>query len=168
MTGNPVMSVNRDHMVIRVGEEWLMYASGVSLDGYSCISLLTSSDLVNWSFHGYALTSSQGAPLNPPWGAFESPYVLEYKGMFYLFTTYTNGTYDSYQHTLVFCSPDPYCFGNYTGNNHHKPVVAELKSHAGEIVKSGKKYYITACGWPGYDIPFEGGVAIAELKFLPE
>lgn len=46
--------------------------------------------------------------------------------------------------------------------------AAVLKSHAGKIVKSGENYYITTCGWPGYDIPFEGGMAIAELEFLPE
>ena len=164
VAGNPVMSVNRDHMVIRVGDIWLMYASGLK-DGYSCVSLLISSDLINWNFYGYALTSSDAAPLNPPWGAFESPFVVEHDGLYYLFTTYTNCEHENYHNTLVFCSSSPYDFGNYTYENHNKTVIANLKSHAGEIINDNGKYYITSCGWNGYDIPFEGGVAIAELSF---
>lgn len=165
--GNPVMSVNRDHMIIKVKDTWLMYASGVK-DGYSCISLLTSNDLINWRFEGYALTSSGSAPLNPPWGAFESPFVLEYEGMYYLFTTYTDCGHENYHNTLVFCSGDPYHFGDYTLENHDEMVVSTLKSHAGEIIYDNEKYYITTCGWNDFDIPFEGGVAIAELRFDPK
>ena len=167
VTGNPVMSVNRDHMVLRVGDRWLMYASGLR-NGYSCISLLTSTDLVNWEFSGYALTSSGNAPLNPPWGALESPYVLEYRGMYYLFVTYTDCSYENYQNTLVFCSPDPCFFGDYTGDNGGQMVLATLRSHAGEVIREGDSYYITCAGWRGFDIPCEGGVAIAELTFEPE
>ncbi len=166
VTGNPVMSVNRDHMVIRAGGRWLMYASGVK-DNYSCISLLTSTNLLDWQFAGYALTSSGNAPLNPPWGAFESPYVLEYEGMYYLFVTYTDCSRENYQDMLVFCSPDPCCFGDYTGDNHRELVVTQLHSHAGEVIRCGEKYYLTSAGWRGFGIPYEGGVAIAELRFVP-
>jgi len=164
ITGNPVMSVNRDHMVIRAGNEWLMYATGVK-DGYSCISLLMSTDLVNWRFTGYALTSGGAAPLNPPWGAFESPFVIELDGLYYLFTTYTDADRESYHNTLVFCSENPCQFGCYTGDNHDKMVIAELRAHAGEVLFEDGKYYITTCGWNGFGIPFEGGAAIAELTF---
>jgi len=165
VTGNPVMSVNRDHMVIKVGDTWLMYVTGLK-DGCSCISVLTSTDLVNWAFGGYALTSTKSAPLNPAWGAFESPYVVLHDGMYYLFVTYTDCAYDNYHNMLVFCSEDPYNFGEYTGDNHSEMVIAELKSHAGEIICDNGKYYITTCGWSGYGIPCEGGVAIAELEFV--
>ena len=164
ITGNPAMAVNRDHAIIKVDDFWLMYATGVK-DGYSCISLLTSKDLINWDFAGFPLTSSDDAPLNPPWGAFESPYVVEIEGLYYLFVTYTDCDIENYQDTLVFCSPDPYKFGDYTQKNHEKMVIAELKSHAGEIIYDDGKYYITNCGWRNYNIPFEGGVAIAELSF---
>ncbi|HIW73947.1 MAG TPA: hypothetical protein H9684_06455 [Firmicutes bacterium] len=43
-----------------------------------------------------------------------------------------------------------------------------LRSHAGEVIRDGDSYYITCAGWRGFDIPCEGGVAIAELTFEPE
>lgn len=164
MTGNPVLSSHRDHMIIRENSTWIMYVSGVK-DGFGCISCHTSNDLINWQFSNYALTSSDNAPLNPAWGAFESPYIVKYNGMFYLFTTYTDCQYKNYQNTFVFCSADPFNFGNYTGDNHSEIVIAEVKSHAGEIILDNGTYYITNCGWRNFGIPFEGGVAIAELKF---
>ena len=165
VTGNPPMAVNRDHAIIKVGDTWLMYASGVK-DDYSCVSLLTSKDLINWQFHGYALTSSGDAPLNPSWGAFESPYVLERDGMYYLFITYTDCAMDNYHNMLVFCSADPYSFGDYSQSKHDDMVIATLHSHAGEVIFDQGKYYLTTCGWRDHGTPFEGGVAIAELKFV--
>ena len=164
ITGNPPMSVNRDHMVIKVGETWIMYVSGVK-DGYSCISLLTSDDLINWKFDGYALTSSGNAPLNPAWGAFESPFVLEREGLYYMFVTYTDCSPETYHNTLVFCSPTPYNFGDYTYDNHDETVIATLKVHAGEVICDNGAYYITTCGWLNHGAPINGAVAIAELSF---
>ncbi len=165
MIGNPVLSTHRDHMIIRLEDgTYLMYVSGVK-DGYSCISCHTSKDLITWHFSNYALTSSGNAPLNPPWGAFESPYVIKHKGMFYLFTTYTDCSFSTYQNMLVFCSKDPFSFGDYTKDNHDKMVITTLRSHAGEIICEDDGLYITSCGWRKYDIPIEGGVAIAKLTF---
>ena len=164
VVGNPVMAVNRDHMVIPYEGGWLMYASGLR-DGYSCVSLLRSEDLIRWEFQGYALTSSGNAPLNPPCGAFESPYVIKYREAYYLFVTYTSSLPENYHNTLVFCSEDPCSFGDYNGDNHAEIVVAELPVHAGEVLQENGRYYITTCGWNGYHIPCEGGVAIAELEF---
>lgn len=162
--GEPVMAVNRDHMVIEYDGGWLMYASGLK-DGYSCISLLRSDDLVNWTFSGYALTSSDDAPLNPPWGAFESPFVLKRGELYYLFLTYTDCKKENYHNTLVFCSKDPTCFGNYTLSNHADTVVAELPAHAAEVICEDGRYFITSAGWRNHGAHCEGGVAIAELKF---
>lgn len=164
MNGTPVLSTHRDHMIIRDTDRWIMYASGVK-DGYSSVSCHISTDLLKWDFVGYALTSSDNAPLNPPWGAFESPFVVKHEELYYLFTTYTNCSKESYQNTLVFCSADPLSFGNYTGENHNEIVITTVKAHAPEIICEDGKYFITNCGWKGYDIPFPGGVAIAELKF---
>ncbi len=164
VTGDPPMAVNRDHMVLPYENGWLMYASGVK-DHYSCISLLYSEDLIHWEFQGYALTSSGDAPLNPPWGAFESPFVLRHGSRYYLFTTYTDCGKDNYHNTLVFCSDDPRHFGDYTKSRHADMVVAELPVHAGEVVREGGRYYITTAGWNGFGVPYEGGVAIAELAF---
>lgn len=164
LRGVPFMAVHRDHMVIPYQNGWLMYASGVK-DGYGCVSLLQSDDLVNWDFKGYALTSSGDAPLTPPWGAFESPFVIKHGDLYYMFVTYTDSGIETYHNTYVFCSPDPTNFGDYTKSNHDETVIAELPVHAGEVVSENGKYYITTAGWNGYNVPFEGGVAIAELTF---
>lgn len=165
MAGAPPLSTHRDHMVIRLDDgRWLMFASGVK-DGHSCISCHTSRDLLTWTFSNYALTSSGDAPLNPPWGAFESPYVLRRGDLYYLFLTYTDGRVENYQNMLVFVSQDPFHFGDYTGGDRGAPVVAALKSHAGEVIEENGAYYLTSAGWRGKGIPCEGGVAIARLVF---
>lgn len=164
LNGVPPMAVHRDHMVIPYENGWLMYASGVK-DGYGCVSLLYSDDLIHWDFRGYALTSSGDAPLTPPWGAFESPFVLKHKDLYYMFVTYTDSGLETYHDTLVFCSEDPCFFGDYTASKHKEMVVAELPVHAGEVVCENGQYYITTCGWNGYHVPCEGGVAIAKLNF---
>ncbi len=166
MVGVPPMAVHRDHMVFKENDVYIMYASGVK-DGFSCISRLISKDLINWTFDGYALTSSKNAPLNPAWGAFESPYVVKCDDLYYLFTTYTNCAVDNYHNTLVFCSENPYEFGDYTGDNHNDIVVANIQAHAGEVIFDDNKnqWYITTCGWRNYSTPVEGGVAIAKLEW---
>lgn len=167
MIGNPVMSCHRDHFVMKLNDTtYLMYVVGVR-DGYSAVSVLVSNDLLEWRFVDYCLKSEGNAPLNPPWGAFESPYVVEYKGLYYLFVTYTDCSMETYQDTLVFVSPNPFDFGTYTGDNFDELVLTKLHSHAGEVLfdPDTQKYYLTACGWDGFHTPVDGGVGIAELTW---
>lgn len=170
IAGMPPMACHRDHMVLKLNDyTWIMYVSGL-YKGYGCISVLVSNDLINWRFVQYALTSSGNAPLTPPWGAFESPYVVKYEGMYYLFTTYTDCNPDNYHDTLVFCSANPYDFGNYSGDNYDSMVVAKLRTHAGEIIRDEQtgQFYTTSCGWRSYDTPVKGGVGIAKLDWIPK
>lgn len=165
MKGTPPLSTHRDHMLLQLDDgRWLMYASGVK-GGYGCISLHISHDLQVWDFAGYALTSGGNAPLQPEWGAFESPFVLRRDGIYYLFTTYTDGRRENYHDTLVFASDDPARFGHYTGDNHHELVMTRLHAHAPEIIDDGQGLLITSAGWRGRGTVVEGGVGIAELAF---
>lgn len=160
----PFDACHRDSMVLRVApDRWLMYATGIK-DRFGVISVFESSDLVTWDFIRYALVTKGNAPLNPPWGATESPYVVHYDNAWYLFMTYTNCAMENYHNTLVFRSDDPTNFGVYTGDNEDEVVVAKLHAHAPEVVQDDDgKWYITTCGWRGKNTPIEGGVAIAEL-----
>lgn len=170
MRGEPPLGAHRDHMAIKINADtWVMYLSGIR-NGYSCISCFVSNDLVEWRFVQYALTSSGNAPLNPAWGAFESPYVVRYGDLYYLFTTYTNCDNANYHDTLVFASPNPYDFGDYTGDNHAETVVAKLHAHAGEVLYDPDTdgWYITSAGWRDKNVPIEGAVAIARLEWRPE
>lgn len=163
MHGNPPMACHRDHFVLRLPDGgWVMYVSGVH-NGKSAISCLSSSDLLNWAFCGFALTSGENAPLNPSWGAFESPFVVQKDGLYYLFTTYTDCSKATYHDTLVFASADPFSFGCYGAAGGAEPLT-KLFCHAPEIVSENGNWYITTCGWRGSSFA-KGAVKIAELRW---
>jgi beta-fructofuranosidase len=168
LTGAPLDSCHRDSMVFKVEDNrWLMYITGIDDAMYGVVSVLESHNLVDWTFIRHALRTSGNAPYNPPWGATESPYVVKIEELYYLFITYTDCKRDTYHNTLVFTSEDPTDFGNYTGDNEAELVAARLHAHAPEIIQdTDGQWYITTCGWRGYDTPVEGGVAIAKLQWV--
>lgn len=111
------------------------------------------------------MTSGEQAPLKPAWGAFESPFVVQKDGQYYLFVTYTDCSSSNYNNTLVFCSNDPKSFGEYNGGFGGAIPIAQLYAHAPEILEIDGKYYITTCGWNNQDIPHKGAVSIAILDW---
>lgn len=165
LNNEPLFSAHRDHFVLKLGEnDYLMYIVGTQ-NKRGCVSLFHSNNLLEWNFKGYALTSGKDAPLTPAWGAMESPFVLKKDDYYYLFITYTDCSKESYHDTLVFASKDPTSFGEYNGENGGAIPVTKIFAHAPEIIKDGDEYYITTCGWNGYDIPNEGAVSIAKLMW---
>lgn len=161
----PLDSAHRDHFVLKVSESrWLMYATGIHRR-LGVISVFESSDLVHWTFLSYALTTTPEAPLQPAWGATESPFVLERDGRYYLFMTYTDCTLATYHNTVVFSSADPTNFGTYAGGDQGEHFCTKLHAHAPEILQSGGDTFITTCGWRGCGTPIEGAVAIAKLEW---
>ena len=165
LNNEPLFSAHRDHFVLKLDDgTYLMYIVGTK-DKKSCVSLFKSSNLVEWDFVGYALTSGCDAPLNPPWGAMESPFVVKKDGLYYLFITYTNCCKENYHDTLVFVSSDPCSFGEYNGGNGGEVPITKIFAHAPEIIEENGKYYITTCGWLNCNTPNEGCVSIAELDW---
>ncbi len=179
-TDGSVNPAHRDGMIIRVEEngkeKWLMYATALMTThkdqkNYSAVELFESSDLKNWESRGFALTTSGDAPYNLPYSSCESPFVMKYGDYYYLSITYVDygRTVDwgkTYSNTIIFRSTEPnnpYSFGDYNGDE--SMIVARLKAHAPEYVVDPEtgKWYITTCGWVDNDIPFPGGVGIAEL-----
>jgi arabinan endo-1,5-alpha-L-arabinosidase len=165
----PLDSCIRDYMVLRMDDgSWLMYATGIQ-DRFGVISVFRSEDLINWTFLRYALRTCANAPLNPPWGATESPFVVAKDDGYYLFITYTDCQTENYHNTLVFYSKDPTDFGEYTGDNEQDVIIAHLHAHAPEIVcAEDGSWYITTCGWRNRGVPIEGAVAIARLEWKPK
>ncbi|MGN0566987.1 MAG: hypothetical protein ACI4JR_00170 [Acutalibacteraceae bacterium] len=164
MHGLPPMACHRDHFVLKVGQNrWLMYATGIH-EGRGSICVLESENLTDWYFDGYALDSSPEAPLKPPWGAFESPFVVEREGLWYLFTTYTDSSDENYNDTLVFCSENPKNFGVFCSEENPAFPITKLRAHAPEVINCGGSWYITTCGWSGRAI-VDGAVGIAKLKW---
>lgn len=160
----PLMAMHRDHFVMKIGDLYYMYVSGIK-DRKGCISVASSSDLINWKFEGYALTSGDKAPLTPAWGAFESPFIVQRGEYYYLFVTYTNSGDVTYNDTLVFASKDPLHFGCYMGETDEAVPVTKLYAHAPEILEEDGKYYITTCGWRTKPNPNTGCVSIAPLSW---
>lgn len=163
-SGDPLDAAHRDHFVFEVEPgRWLMYATGIHRR-CGVISVFESTDLVNWRFIRYALETTPEAPLSPPWGATESPFVLERKGTYYLFITYTDCSPNTYHDTLVFVSRDPTNFGRFDGRAPN--LLTRLHAHAPEIlIDEAGNTFITTCGWNSQDIPIKGSVAIARLEW---
>ena len=129
----------------------------------TAVSYKTSTDLLHWS------QETKDAMSDVPdtqvvSGAAESPQVIEVAGCYYLFFTHPTLAH-SYAETPVYRSRDPTDFGSF------KDRITTLWTHAPEIIKIGKGWYIThagdpesAMGPPGFRIP---GVEVAPLDWVP-
>lgn len=161
----PLMGAHRDHFVLKIAEnQYLMYVVGIH-QKMGAISCFSSTNLIEWQFEGFALTSGNNAPLKPGWGAFESPYVVKKDGLYYLFVTYTDCSDSTYTDTLVFCSENPTHFGSYYGEEDEAKPITKLYGHAAEILEQNGVYYITTCGWLNKPNPNQGTVSIARLEW---
>jgi hypothetical protein len=114
------------------------------------INLITSADFVNWS---EAVTV-----FKPEKASFqvESPVVVPYKGLFYLFwTLWDQGDFSTYGYcprSYVYCSPCPDDFSNAT-------FLTEFFAHAPEVIRNDEgEWFISSADYPhrGINIaPFE-------------
>ena len=162
----PLMGAHRDHFVLKLAKDrYLMYVVGIH-ERKGAVSCFSSADLINWQFERFALTSGERAPLNPAWGAFESPYVFKKDGLYYLFVTYTDCSDSTYNDTLVFCSEDPMHFGAYGSDIDEAVPITTLQAHAAEVIEQNGDFYITTCGWNTKPTPHKGAVSVARLAWL--
>ncbi len=130
----PLDAAHRDHFVLKVSEgRWLMNATGIHRR-LGVISVFESGDLVNWTLLRYALITMLEAPLQPAWGATESPFVILRDGLYFLFITYTDCSDATYHNTVVFASTDPTNFGAYAGGVNGDAFCSRLHAHAPEII----------------------------------
>ncbi|WP_322107358.1 LamG-like jellyroll fold domain-containing protein [Paraburkholderia sp. J41] len=138
--------------------------------GHSRVPVYTSTDLLNWTYQGIALTLANGA-VEVSWGATESPFVFKRGSWYYLSTTDTDSGSPTYEDTILLRSKNRLNFGTYDGSDLPKSgsnVIERLKVHAPEYVQDDSgNWYITTCGWQNVSsIPQANhGVAIAKLRF---
>lgn len=174
----------RDGMVIKVADrQWLLYTTAKNLL-FSQVDIYQSFDLRKWQFIGPALRSDWGSERNSPFASTESPFVMQYKGRYYLSITYNNDTFfwnglllpfkiwldrPSYNNTLIFQSDNPYDFGVYKGLGNSPSLVTHLEAHSPEYVYLAGKdtWYATTAGWPWISTLTSGEVAIAKLGWQP-
>lgn len=174
----------RDAMVIKVADgQWLLYTTARDRF-FSQVDVYQSFDLRNWQFTGTALQSTCGSERNSPFASTESPFVMQYRGRYYLSLTYNNDTFfwnglllplkiwpdrPSYNDTLVFQSDNPYDFGVYTGRNNSPTLVTSLEAHGPEYIYLPEKdrWYITTAGWSWVSSLTAGEAAVAPLEWAP-
>ncbi len=162
----------RDSMVLELPQGgWLMYCT----DRDNTVSVYHSDDLYTWTDKGTAFRAIKPAAAYPWWfniSSTESPFVVRYKGAYYLSVCLTSALEpETYAQTVVLRSEDPYDFGVYAAgaDNDTADLVTIIKAHAAEYIRvSPDRWYITTCGWKSYEgvegkIP--GSVCIAPLKW---
>lgn len=161
---------NRDPMILKVDDKWLMYATWIEAEtGRSVVSLYETSDLYNWTFEGYALTVGGNAP-HVSWGSTESPFVFYRDGYYYLSVTLTDSGHSTYENTAIFRSSNPRNFGYYDGSKEQAEdceYVTSLPLHAPEYIESDGEWYVTTCGWKNlssHEVA-KRGAAIAKLQW---
>jgi len=164
----------RDTMVMKIADgEWLMYVT----DRDNSISIFESGDLESWTRRGAAFHAIKPAPVYPRFidiSACESPFVIYYKGYYYLSTCLTNSfRFKSYSNTVIVRSADPRNFGVYAqgGYGQTSDYVTTLDAHAAEYIQDHDgNWHITSAGWrsPTPKGATKGALNIAPLKWEKE
>ena len=166
----------RDTMVLKVGAEWIMYATERA-DKKDAVLAWRSKDLQQWEPAGTVFIATKPAPVWAPLpnSACESPFVIARDNGYNLSLTLTNYPLDPdpevYLNTLVFYSDDPLNFGTYAagGSGETATLVAHFRVHAPEYIEDRDgRWWITCAGWTGFPRPdgCPGGQAcIAPLKW---
>lgn len=141
----------RDPMVLRVGEEWVMYytCNSTPAGGNHCVACVHSEDLIHWHDKQVVFMSSIVGTMAGPC---ESPFVEKVGDTYFLFIGPFGGYDAAYCDTAVYASKDPFTFTE-------ADLVGRIPSHASEVLQVDGAYYITHCGWG------EGGVYLAPLHF---
>ncbi|MDD5399526.1 MAG: hypothetical protein PHU70_10695, partial [Dehalococcoidia bacterium] len=172
----------RDGMVLKVAEgQWLLYTTARDWF-FSQVDAYQSFDLRHWQYIGTSLRSTCGSERNSPFASTESPFVMQYRGRYYLSLTYNNDTFfwnglllplkiwpdrPSYNDTLVFQSDNPYDFGVHSGLGNSPSLVTRLEAHGPEYIYLTDKdrWYITTAGWPWVTSLTAGEAAVAPLEW---
>ncbi len=137
----------RDPMVLRVGDQWVMYytANSAPEGGAHVVAAVTSRDLIHWSDKRVVFTSSRSGTGGGPT---ESPFVVARGGKFLLFVC----TNRRYIETAVYESDDPFAWTEAAR-------IATLPAHAAEVIETPEgDTFLSSCGWG------MGGVYLAPLS----
>jgi arabinan endo-1,5-alpha-L-arabinosidase len=136
----------RDPMVMRNGEEWILYYAATSTPqgGNHTVKAATSRDLVHWSHKAEVFRDAETGTYGGPT---ESPFVVSRKGKYYLFVCTNHG----YNETAFYESDTPLHWDAAR-------LTGKFPAHAAEVVETPEgKWYVSRAGWG------QGGVYLAEV-----
>jgi len=138
----------RDPMVLRVGQEWVMYytANQEPHGGHHVVACVRSADLLHWTDKQVVFVHERSGTYGGPT---ESPFVVRRGDFYYLFAGAVNG----YKGQAVYRSDDPF----------HWDMAQQcglIDAHASEIVQDESgAWHISHCGWG------QGGLHLAPLHW---
>lgn len=139
----------RDPMIIRDGDQWIMYytANSTPAGGNHILIAYTSKDLLQWTDRKLVFTHPRKGTFGGPT---ESPFVVK-RGDGYYFFLCDGG------HTDVYRSKDPFSFK-------YEDMIAEIQDcRASELIVDDKgNYHISSAGWFGGSY----GLKIAPLEWV--
>jgi hypothetical protein len=138
----------RDPMVLRVGEQWVLYycATENPGGGHHVVKAMISSDLSHWTAPRIVFRSPQAGTFGGPT---ESPFVVARNGRYYLFLC-TNAPYNN---TEVYVSDSPF---HWNADD----VVLRTGAHAAEVVDDGSgNWFVSSAGWS------QGGLYLSSLTW---
>jgi len=138
----------RDPMVLRIGDEWVMYytATNAPEGGAHVVAAVTSRDLRRWSGRRVVFRSSRSGTGGGPT---ESPFVVARGGRYLLFVC----TNRRYIETAVYESDDPFSWSE-------AQRIASIPAHAAEVIETPEgDTFISGAGWG------MGGVYLARLEW---
>jgi beta-fructofuranosidase len=136
----------RDPMVLRVGNQWVMYycANSDPTGGNHVVAYRISDDLIHWSERMIAFVDPGRQKAGGPT---ESPFVVRRGDTYYLFI----GPREGYVGTDVFASKDPFRW-------YLEDRVGHIDSHAAEVVRDEQgQWYVSHAG------SGQGGLYLAPL-----
>ncbi|MFC1452703.1 hypothetical protein ACFLSJ_05080 [Verrucomicrobiota bacterium] len=147
---------HRDPCILRLPDgRFLQYFAGRDPRQRHTVRLATSSDLKTW--HGQEPCYAEefdNAPTS--FGLFESPFVTEVEGLYYLFVGFSHR---HYYESFVLVSDDPFRFFP-----EHK--ITTVFSHAPELIEIDGRMYISSCGIEDPQCLNRSGLWIAGLNWL--
>jgi len=133
----------RDAMLLRLsGGRDLLYTVSTERESdgaHDSIVVYEGRALTGWGPRRVAVRNPSVCP-GQCWGFYESPYVVELGGAYYLFVTYADTDAVNYERTIVFRSQDPLSFA--------PEPITQLQGHGGELHVEGQQMFMTRGGWP--------------------
>jgi len=138
----------RDPMVLRVGNQWVMYycANSAPTGGNHVVACRVSDDLIHWSERRIAFVDPGRHKAGGPT---ESPFVVRRGNSYYLFI----GPRQGYVGTDVFASKDPFRW-------YLEDRVGHIDSHAAEVIRDELgRWFVSHSGVD------QGGLYLAPLHW---